>query len=221
MSTPVKRRYSSRLRAAQARETRRVVVAAAARLYVADGFGRTTIEAIAQAAGVSRKTVFSSVGGKVELLKLALDWAVVGDDEPVPLAGRPELDRMKAATDPDAILRGWVHIVTSIGSRVAEISGALTVAAGVDDDARTLWEHAQEQRHVGARAFIAHLAHHHGLRADLDRDEAADLAWVHSDPALHHRLVIQRGWSIDRFEQWLYETITFHVRGSGGATPGG
>ena len=108
MSTPVKRRYSSRLRAAQARETRRVVVAAAARLYVADGFGRTTIEAIAQAAGVSRKTVFSSVGGKVELLKLALDWAVVGDDEPVPLAGRPELDRMKAATDPDAILRGRV-----------------------------------------------------------------------------------------------------------------
>ena len=56
---------------------------------------------------------------------------------------------------------------------------------------------------MGARAFIAHLAHHHGLRADLDRDEAADLAWVHSDPALHHRLVIQRGWSIDRFEQWL------------------
>lgn len=221
MGTPVKRGYTSQLRTAQARETRRVVVAAAARLYVADGFGRTTIEAIAQAAGVSRKTVFTSVGGKVELLKLALNWAVVGDDEPVPLAGRRELDHLKASTDPDAILRDWVHIVTSIGSRVAGLSGALTGAAGVDDDARALWEHAQDQRHAGARAFIAHLAHHHGLRPDLGRNEAADLAWVYSDPALHHRLVIQRGWSIDRFEQWLYQTITFYLRGSDGTSPGG
>lgn len=218
MSTSVNRSYSSPLRTAQARETRRVVVAAAARLYVADGFGRTTIEAIAQSAGVSRKTVFTSVGGKVELLKLALDWATVGDDEPVPLAGRPELDQLRATTDPDAILRSWVHLVTSIGSRIAGISGALTVAAGVDDEAKALWEHAQEQRHTGARAFIAHLADQHGLRPDLDRDEAADLAWVHSDPALHHRLVIQRGWSIDRFETWLYQSITFHLRGSGDAS---
>jgi hypothetical protein len=33
--------------------------------------------------------VFNSVGGKVALLKLALDWAIVGDDEPIALADRP------------------------------------------------------------------------------------------------------------------------------------
>ena len=58
-------------------ETRRAIVSAAARLFVAQGFGRTTIEAIAAEAGVGRNTVFS-VGGKLDLLKLALDWAVVG-----------------------------------------------------------------------------------------------------------------------------------------------
>ena len=35
---------------------------------------------------MSRKTVFDSVGGKAQLMKLAYDFAIVGDDEPVPLA---------------------------------------------------------------------------------------------------------------------------------------
>src|SRR5215510_13295482 len=98
----VKRAYSSRLRAAQARQTRRSIVSAAARLFVEDGFGTTTIDAVADAAGVSRKTVFTAVGGKVALLKLALDWAVAGDDEPIPLADRPEIARLFRDRDPAA-----------------------------------------------------------------------------------------------------------------------
>lgn len=212
METPVKRSYASQLRAAQARETRRAVVAAAARLFVEEGFGRTTIEAVAQAAGVSRKTVFTSAGGKVDLLKLALDWATVGDDEPVPLAQRPETEQLKEETDPDAILRGWVRIVTLIASRISGISSALTVAAGIDQDARALWELAQAQRLTGARAFVGHLAAHNGLRHDLSVTEAADIAWVHSDPALYHRLVVQRGWPTRRFEDWLHHTMTLQIR---------
>ena len=55
------------------------------------GYAGTTIDAVATAAGVSRKTVFDSVGGKAQLMKLAYDFAIVGDDEPVPLVDRPEM----------------------------------------------------------------------------------------------------------------------------------
>ena len=82
----VKRQYRSDLRTSQARETRRAIVAAASRLFVERGYGATTIDAVADAAGVSRKTVFTAVGGKVDLLKVALDWAVAGDDRPVAVA---------------------------------------------------------------------------------------------------------------------------------------
>jgi AcrR family transcriptional regulator len=102
-------------------------VSAAARLFVEDGFGTTTIDGIAEAAGVSRKTVFTAVGGKVELLKLAIDWAVAGDDEPVPLAERPEIERLFRERDPAALLRGWVHLQVVIDSRVAGLYQALTV----------------------------------------------------------------------------------------------
>ena len=77
-------RYRSGLRTEQARATRRAVVEAAHHLLVERGYQGTTIDAVAERAGVSRKTVFTAVGGKAELLKLAFDWALVGDDEPVP-----------------------------------------------------------------------------------------------------------------------------------------
>ena len=80
-----KRPYQSALRDEQARTTRRAIVEAGAALFVERGYAGTTVDAIAERAGVSRKTVFTSVGGKVGLLKLAIDWALAGDDEPVAL----------------------------------------------------------------------------------------------------------------------------------------
>ena len=74
------KRYASQVRDEQARRTRRAIVTAAHDLFLAQGYAATTIDAIAAAAHVSRRTVFNSVGGKAALLKLAWDWAVVGDD---------------------------------------------------------------------------------------------------------------------------------------------
>ena len=89
MTGPVKRKtYRSPLRDSQAEETRLRVVTAAARLFIERGYGATSIDAIAEAAGVGRATVFTSVGGKAALLRLAYDIAIVGDDEPVPLPQR-------------------------------------------------------------------------------------------------------------------------------------
>src|SRR6188472_709323 len=212
MSGAVKRVYSSELRASQARETRRVIVSAAARLFVREGFGQTTMDAIAEEAGVSRKTVFTAVGGKVELLKLALDWSIAGDDEPIAVSDRPEVGGLRQERDPDALLRGYAHLLITIASRVAGLSRALTVAAGVDSEARKLWETWQSQRHFGARAVVAALAALGGLREGLERAEAADIVWVHSDPALYHRLVIERRWAKKRFEEWLYQTLRQQLR---------
>jgi len=67
--TKVKRPYESRLRAGQARATRLALLEAAGHLFARQGYVATSIEQIADAAGVSRATVFTSVGGKPVLLK--------------------------------------------------------------------------------------------------------------------------------------------------------
>src|SRR5580700_10201311 len=114
-----RKRYASQVRDEQARRTRRAIVTAAHDLFLAQGYAATTIDGIADAAHVSRRTVFNSVGGKPALLKLALDWAFVGDDEPVALADRPAVKAIVAETDPRKALMLWVQTANEIAARIA------------------------------------------------------------------------------------------------------
>jgi AcrR family transcriptional regulator len=208
MSESVKRDYRSELRASQAADTRRSIVSAAARSFVAAGYGATTIDAVAEAAGVSRKTVFTSVGGKVELLKTALDWAVAGDDRAVALADRPEMRGLLALDDPVELITGWVRVMVAIDVRVAGLFVALAVAADSDDEARRLLEEYQHQRLVGARHVVKRLVGLDALGGDLSRADAVDVAWLATDPVLFDRFVGIRGWTVARFEAWLARTLT-------------
>src|SRR5690349_1194060 len=146
----VKRPYQSSLRSAQAQSTREAVIAAAGRLFVERGYAATSIEEIAAAAGVSRATVFTSVGGKASLLKTALDVAIVGDDEPIPLPERPRSKAIRAEPDPRRYLALYAELVTEMDGRLAGIHEAVRGAAGVDPDARALWESHLAQHRQGA-----------------------------------------------------------------------
>lgn len=213
MPASVKREYHSELRTAQAHETRRSIVEAASRLFTHQGYGATTIDAIADAASVSRKTVFTAVGGKLELLMVALDWAIAGDDQPVALADRREMRELLDRTDPTALLTGWARISAEIDARVARLFQALEVAAGVDVAARAVVKQRQRQRLDGARTIVDRLKSLDALNNALTEDEAVDVAWLATDPALFDRLVRVRGWSMRRFEQWLAATLVIQLLG--------
>ena len=200
---PVKKPYTSVLRAAQARATRRAIVDAAARLFVERGYGATTVDAIADAAGVSRKTVFTSVGGKVVALKLAIDWAVVGDDEPVPMLERPHVTAAKQEPDARRILADYARTAREVSSRIAPLNSVVQAAAGLDADIRELAEQGRAQRLNGMRVLAQLVADRDALKPDLTALEAADVLWLFNDPAVYHRLVIEQRWSPDRYEQWL------------------
>ena len=144
---------------------------------------------------MSRKTVFTAVGGKLELLKTALDWAVAGDDRPVALADRSVVRGLLDETDPERLITGWVHVLVDIDTRVASLIHALEVAANVDAEAQTLVDDSQRQRLAGARTVVRRLVALGALKPGLSRDEAVDVAWLASDAVLHDRLVRTRGWS--------------------------
>lgn len=203
----VKRAYASQLRAKQARGTRLALLEAAGRLFAQNGYVGTSVEQIAEAAGVSRATVFVSFGGKPALLKAAYDVALVGDDEPVPMPQRPDSLRSKAESDPYRFLALYAAIVTRIQERTARINEAIRGAAGADPEARALWETVQSERAVGAEHVIELLEQKGPLRGALDRQEAIDLVWALIEPGLYFQLVLQRGWTAERFQAWLTETL--------------
>lgn len=204
----VKRPYQSTLRGSQAKTTREAIIAAATRLFVEQGYSATSIEQIALGAGVSRATVFTSVGGKPRLLKSALDVAIVGDDEPVALPERPRSVAIRAEPDPRKYVALYAELITDMGGRLAGIYEAVRGAAGVDPDARALWETHLAQRRQGAANVVGDVLRKGRLRQGLDREAAADIVWLLNDPGLYHLLVHRRGWTPRRFSSWLAETMT-------------
>ena len=212
MSEAAKRTYRSDLRGEQARETRRRIVAAGGDLFVERGYAATTVDAIAERAGVSRKTVFNSVGGKAALLKLAWDWALVGDDEPVPMADRPEVRAMMAETDPDALVSAWARFDAAIGARLADLYPVLLVAADGDPEVAALNQESERNRHGGARSLVDQLADLGGLRPGLSRERAADVVATLMDPVPYRRLVHDAGWTFDEYADHLERMVNATCR---------
>jgi len=202
-ASPVKRRYRSSLRAAQARATRRAILDAAGRLFIDKGYVATSVESIAEAAGVSRATVFSSVGGKKALLKLAYDVALVGDDEPIPFPERPRSQEVRLEPDAWRLLERYTALIVDMYERLAPIYEAVRGAASADPEVREVWDTIGAERRIGSDNLIALLQARGSLRDGLDSEGAADLMWVLNDPGLYHLLVNRRGWSAARFESWL------------------
>jgi AcrR family transcriptional regulator len=206
-ATGVKRPYQSPLRQAQARTTRAAVIGAAARLFAGHGYVATSIDDIAAAAGVSRATVFSSVGGKPVLLKTAFDVAIVGDDEPVSLPDRPRSKAIREEPDQRRYLALYAALVTEMWVRLGGIYEAVRGAASADPEARELWETHQAQRRAGAANVVGDLLRKGSLREGLEERAAADIVWVLNDPGLYHQLVDRQGWTPERFQEWLAESM--------------
>jgi AcrR family transcriptional regulator len=202
------RPYRSKLRDEQARATRRRIVDAGHELFIERGYGPTTIDAIADRAEVSRKTVFTSVGGKSAVLKLAFDWALAGDDEPVAIAERPEVRQMMQSQDPAVLLNQWIAMNAAIAGRLAALHQVLVIAADSDPEAAALLTTVEQQRTHGARAFVARLHAIGGLRPDLDVDRASAIIELLMDPLPYRRLVQQRGWTTAEYTGYLQQTAT-------------
>jgi AcrR family transcriptional regulator len=203
----VKRTYRSPLREAQAKATRLSVVDAAARLFIEHGYGATSVDAVAEAAGVGRATVFTSVGGKAALLRAAYDIAIVGDDEPVPLPERPWAQPVREATTQSECLDRYADVIALVGGRVAPIYEAFRGAAATNPEVRAQWEEIRSDRRVGARNVVSMVTRLGALRSGLDAVTAADIIWIFNDPGLYHQLVLQRGWKPARFRDWASDSM--------------
>ena len=208
-----KRVYKSDLRDGQARATRRQIVTAASRLFAERGYAAATIDAVAKEAGVSRKTIFTSVGGKAELMKLAYDWAVTGDDEPVSMGNRPEVRALAEEPDPARVLEKWCAMLSTQMARVAPMHAALRSAADVDPQAHELFERVQDQRLAGMRRPVALLTDRGALRKGLSQRRAIDIVWLYVEPLQWELLVTRRGWSRAAYADWLAASLKLHLLG--------
>ncbi|WP_019073343.1 TetR/AcrR family transcriptional regulator [Streptomyces hokutonensis] len=203
-ATP-RRSYNSEGRREAARRNRAAVLTACRELLFREGYHATTVRAVAERAGVSPETVYKSFGGKPGMVKALWDITLAGDDEPVPMADRPQVKEFLAIRELDTKLRLYAAYVRGIHERVAALFALLTQAG---PDVGEVLDTAEQERLTGVTMFVTHLGQTGALAPDADPAHLADIFWALAGPQLFTQLTSGRGWSTATYEKWLTDTLT-------------
>jgi len=185
----------------QAQGTRDRIAEAARHLFAQQGYGATSIEAIAAEAGVATRTVYSAFGAKREILSHICEmW----------------LERARAVetaqavlqqNDPRALIRlatGWLTQLYAAGFDVVLIFEAATDESL---ETRELLRAKLAGRDQVMDAMIAAL----GDELAVPLPEAQAIFRALAAPGLYRELVEQLGWTPDRLADWMSETLRQHL----------
>ena len=183
------------LRAERAAVTRSRIERSARSLFVARGYGATTLREIADEAGVAVQTVYAVYGSKASILR-ALRDALVND----PSADSAYAEALAATSVAGAVtaFARSIRLRWEAGHDVVVISGD---AATVDPVIREEAGRVLEGRRRGIAALTRAIASLDPALADDHRTAAIIDALT--QPEVYGTLVVDHGWTPDVFETWL------------------
>jgi AcrR family transcriptional regulator len=205
-ATP-RRQYDSSRRKAQARGTRLQIAEAARQLFLARGYAGATIEAIAERAAVATETVYAIFQNKRNVLAFLLDISVAGDDEPVPIIKRSQPQAILRDTDSRRLLKGFAEDITEILARAAAIFEVTQIAGKTEPEIETRVKHLLAERLENMRLVAGRIAANGPLRAGMDEEQAAQLLWTVTSPAVYLLNTGYLGWTRQEHGKWLAETL--------------
>jgi AcrR family transcriptional regulator len=186
----VKRQYRSPRRLQQAQRTRQAILTAARRLFVAQGYGATTIESISKSAGVAVQTVYAAFGSKRRMLIALLDRMAADADLP-----RLERELAAAAGDPGRQVRELLAFTGRFYASGRDLIELARSVSGVERDLAEMWRTGEDRRYRAHAALIAEWVRMGWLSAGPAARAAHDLLWALSGPDVFRLLVVERHWS--------------------------
>jgi AcrR family transcriptional regulator len=201
-----RRTYRSSNRETRARLTRRRVLEAATSVFLERGYAGATMRAIADEAGVSVPFVELLFGTKARVLKAAIDVAIAGDDEPIPV-----LDRGWAAEAVQAdTVEEFLAIVASVIRAAQERSAGLVLAvfegSRTDPELAALSTQLTAQRSATAQWLVEALEARTPLRRECAAQDAVETLWILMDPAVFDRLIRYRHWTPEQYQSWFAQS---------------
>jgi AcrR family transcriptional regulator len=183
----------------QAQATRETVAGAARRLFAKQGYVATTIEAISEAAGIPVPTIYSAFGNKPAILEEARRlWIAESDVENLhrqALATREFQSRLRLAAH-------WTRRQFELGYDIISI---YQEAARADPRVAVVWGRVMLRREAAVSELLESLKGR--LRSGLRLRQALDLYVSWTLPEVYRTLVLERGWSCNRYENWLAELL--------------
>jgi len=203
-----RRRYVSHRRREQAEQTRRDIITAAGRLFRERGYAVAMPE-IAAEAGVVVETVYRTFGSKPRLFRAVVEALLAGGvtRATVDVRERPAIKAIIDEPDPRRKVERYAATQPGIHRRAGPLLRALRDAKAADPELGRLWDELEQWRLDGQGQFVAHLAETGALRPDRSLEAATDLVWSLCSLAMHDLLVLDRGWTAERYQAWLAEML--------------
>jgi AcrR family transcriptional regulator len=196
-----KRTYKSLVRERQAGDTRRRIVEATRQLLQREGYAGMTIEAIAQQAEVSAQSVYAIFKSKTGILTELLDQSSFGSEY------EDAVRRALNAEDPETRLRLAAPIARQIHDAQSATFDLLRGAGVVAPELAKLEQQRESLRYERQQRMITSLRDAGRLQPALDDAAARDIFWTLTGRDVYRMLVRERGWSSQKYQQWLADTL--------------
>jgi AcrR family transcriptional regulator len=206
-SVKSRRPYRSRLRAEQAAQTRLRILDASGDLFAKRGYVATTVDAVAARAGVAVDTVYAIFGTKKGMLSALIDLRVTGSSEGSDVLAGEGSRALRNVSNQRQMLAGFAADIVPRIERVRPIDDVMQSAGAIDPEIAELRARMQQNRFSKLKTFIEWLAANGALRQDMDVDEAATIAWTLTSPEVNRLVRDVRGWSSQRYQEWLSATL--------------
>jgi AcrR family transcriptional regulator len=204
---PAPRRYDSLLRTGRADETRDRIAAAARALFVARGWGNTTVREVARSAGVSVPTVYAVYGNKKGLATALMDAADLAAEPSRALA-----EAEAAVGDPVGQLRASVAFDRRLFERAGDVITLLRDAGRTEPDLAAAHRDGS-RRGDRARLEIFSSWPAGTLRDGVEPQRAVDIYAAVCSIDAYTELTAGRGWTPDQVERWWVEALTRELLG--------
>ena len=207
MTEPVKKRaYSSPVREEQAARTRSRILEAAGDLFAADGYGRTTIRAIADRAGVANDTVYAVFGSKARVLTALIDQRMAPAAGVTNVLDRPEAQAVRDEPDQRRQLHLFASDMAAVSARVRPVYEILRTASAVETEMGAIHAEMDGYRLRNMTEAAGWLAANGPLRVDVE--EAGEIIWALASPDLARMLCDVRGWTQEAYATWLEDALS-------------
>jgi AcrR family transcriptional regulator len=198
---PSKRSYISLTRQRQASETRSRIAAAARSLLATKGYDAATIDEIARAAEVSPQTIYAIFRSKRGILAELIEGASFDPGYEALVA------QAMSIADPVEMLQFAPRIARHIHDAKRAETSFLRGAGVVAPELAAIEKGLESRRYEAQKGLVKRLAKAGRLRHGLDEIAARDILWAVTGGDLYRMLVVERGWSSDRYQEWLGSLI--------------
>lgn len=200
MSVSTGRPYRSTLREERALETRLRIRKSARKLFAAKGFVETTINEIAEDAGVAPQTVYSVFGSKGGIV------AAILEDLQETAGESTRIAEIVSEEDSHRQLRLFVSWVRTFFEQGAPVIRAVLTAQSAPDVA-ALADQGDQNRQYGTRELAGMWASRGALRDGIELEDAAQRLWLLTSAEQYMLATDKLGWNPDQYEQWLGDLL--------------